>query len=60
VYAVKDPAFGGASVQLIVFEEDPLVIYYSCILWYADILKQKPADLQQKILFVSIVFVSLH
>lgn len=26
MYAVKDPAFGGASVQLIVFEEDPLVI----------------------------------
>jgi hypothetical protein len=46
MYAVKDPAFGGASVQLIVFEEDPLVMYYSRILWNADVLKQKPADLQ--------------
>jgi hypothetical protein len=51
VYTVKDPTFGGASVQLIVFEEDPLVIYYCCILWNADVLKGKP-DLQWKILSV--------
>jgi hypothetical protein len=51
VYTVKDPAFGGASVQLVVFEEDPLVIHYCCNLWNIDILKQKP-DLQYKILFL--------
>jgi hypothetical protein len=28
VYFVKDPALTGSSVQLIVFEEDPLVMYY--------------------------------
>jgi hypothetical protein len=29
LYSVKDPLFSGSSVQLLVFEEDPLVMYQS-------------------------------
>jgi hypothetical protein len=31
LYFVKDPTVTGSSIQLIVFEEDPMVKYYSCI-----------------------------
>jgi hypothetical protein len=45
MYSVKDPAFSGASVQLIVFEEDPLVIYYICNPWNVNVLKDRPGTL---------------
>lgn len=39
LYFVKDPAVTGSSIQLIVFEEDPMVKYYSCSSLNASTLK---------------------
>jgi hypothetical protein len=45
LYSVKDPVFSGASVQLVVFEEDPLVMYHSYNPWKFNVLKQRPDNL---------------
>jgi hypothetical protein len=51
LYLVKDPAHTGSSIQLIVFEEDPLVKYYSCTMLNASTLKQRVCNLLYKIIF---------
>lgn len=42
LYSVRDPVFSGASVQLVVFEEDPLVMYNSYNPWKFNVVKWRP------------------
>lgn len=56
LYFVNDPVLTGSSIQLIVFEEDPMVKYYSCSSLNAITLKQRVCDLLYKIFFNFVLF----
>lgn len=56
LYFVKDPAVIGSSIQLIVFEEDPMVKCYCCSSLNAITLKRRVCNLLYKIIFNFILF----